>query len=96
MTGFEGQRFTPRERAICTACHIAVRHGCTLTEVLGRSRFDRVVRPRHEAFLALSERGWSLTRIGRLFGRDHSTVAHGLAKARERQGWLFPEWRAPA
>ena len=66
-------------RAISRA---AEHHGVTVAEIKGRSRLGPVVAARQDVFLALREAGWSFPRIGRAMGRDHSTVMHGVARAR--------------
>ena len=66
-------------RAISRA---AEHHGVTVDEIKGRSRLGPVAAARQDAFLALRQAGWSFPRIGRAMGRDHSTVMHGVARAR--------------
>lgn len=83
---------TPRQKSLCLVCRIAMRNGCTLTQMLGQRRLKPIYMARQECYVALSERGWSASRIARLMGgRDHSTVIHGISKARERQLWLLPD-----
>lgn len=83
---------SPRDKAICLLCRVAMQHDCTLTEIFTRDRTQPIARARQHGYAALAERGWSQSRIGRLFGRDHSTVAHGIAQISEFQPWLYPEW----
>lgn len=63
--------------AICTQCHV------TVPEMLGESRSKHVVRARTAfcAYLAF-DCGLSSVCIGKLIGRDHTSVLHLLAKAR--------------
>jgi len=63
---------------------IAKRHGVLLAEVMGHRRVSAVVAARQECFAILRERGWSSTRIGALFDREHTTVLDGV-KAHERR-----------
>lgn len=37
-------------------------------------------RKRWLAYYALKKRGWTLNRIGDVFGKDHTTVLHGIKK----------------
>ena len=60
----------------------AEHHGVTVAEIKGRSRLGPAAAARQDVFLALREAGWSFPRIGRAMGRDHSTVMHGVARAR--------------
>lgn len=47
----------------------------------GRSRYRRVVRVRQACMLLARENNHSYPTIGRMFGRDHSTVIHGCEVA---------------
>lgn len=51
-------------------------------EVMGRSRSQRVVMARHQAMTELYFAGWSLSELGRVFGRDHTTVLSAVRKAK--------------
>lgn len=52
--------------------------------VLGHSRARFVYEARVEIWKRLRKAGWSLTAIGRLFERDHSTVSHALGRKKKR------------
>jgi len=53
-----------------------------LSSLTGRSRVPSLVRARHCAFAVLRELTPStLVEIGHVFGRDHSTVVHGIGRA---------------
>lgn len=56
----------------------------TPKDILGRCRRAPLSHSRQAIMLVLRERGWSLPRIGRELGRDHSTVCTGLVAARGR------------
>ena len=59
---------------------LAAREGATADEVLGPSRLAHVVRARHAAMRLVRDRlVWSYPAIGRLFGRDHSSVMRALS-----------------
>lgn len=45
-----------------------------------RARHKGVLEARQAAFLIARQRGISLSSIGRAFGRDHTTVMHGIRK----------------
>lgn len=55
--------------------------------VRGRSRSPRDADARHAAFWALSHVGLRPCDIARLFGLNHSTVVHGLARAARHTEW---------
>ena len=66
---------TPREKSLCLICRIAMRNGCTLTQMLGPRRLKPIYMARQECYVALSERGWSASRIARLMGgRDRKST----------------------
>lgn len=60
-------------------------HGVDEIELTGSSRKRAVAWPRQEAFAALRTSGFfSLQEIGRMFGRDHTTVLYALRLVSER------------
>lgn len=59
---------------------IAKKHGCTFNELVGRSQEPHVLEARRELYEHLQGLRWSLSAIGRLLGRDHSTIKNALAK----------------
>lgn len=60
-------------------------HGVPFEAMQSASRSRHIVAARWEAWAMLRARGWSLSSIGALFKRAHTTVMHGLAKRAERQ-----------
>lgn len=70
---------------------VAALHGVTVEELMSPSRETRLVLARWEAMWRMSQVYWghkslprySSQQIGRFFGRDHSTVLHGVRKYRE-------------
>jgi Bacterial dnaA protein helix-turn-helix len=59
----------------------ALRHGCEPATLISPVRTKMVVRARHEAFYLITlHTAYSIARIGRLFGRDHTTVLGALRK----------------
>lgn len=50
-------------------------------DLLGSRRYKAVVVARFAIFKALRMRGWSYAQIGRKFGKDHTTVISGVARA---------------
>lgn len=66
---------------------LARQHGATVDEVLAQDKTPRVSHARQAIWYALRhhpERRYSYPDIGRLFGRDHSTVLAGV-RAHERR-----------
>lgn len=60
--------------------HFAV----TRKQLLGESQTQQLAGPRHIAMLIASHFGHSASQIGRSLKRDHTSVLHGVKKARER------------
>lgn len=71
---------TPREKNLKDIEHLAEGYGYTVEDMLGKSRFKRVVAVRRLCVLMLREKGYSTTEIGRIMNRDHSTIVHALNK----------------
>jgi len=72
---------------------ICVRHQVSETELASLSRTQRVAQARQEAYFRLYEiryaggrRRFSTIKIGAHFGRDHSTILHGIEAFKRRQG----------
>ena len=57
--------------------------GVPACAILGRCRQPQIARARHMTYLAMYARGASFETIGRLMQRDHSTVLHGVRRARQ-------------
>jgi len=73
---------TPRERNFTIIREIAMQHGVTVETIMGRSRDPQDVRARWAAYAAVKHRrGLSHCAVGRVFGRDHSTILHGIRNA---------------
>ena len=63
--------------AVCARFKVSIR------SVLGSSRFKTVAMARHHLMVALRDEGKSYPEIGRLLGRDHTTVMSAVKKVRE-------------
>lgn len=75
---------TPRERTMALLEEIAVSHYVTLDDVLGESKSKVILPARFHCYRALREQGMSLKKIGRIMGRDHTTVLKGLRRVGSR------------
>ena len=59
--------------------------GVTVDEIKGKGRSGNFIRPRHVIYyLANTELKLSLSNIGRLMSRDHTSVLHGVNSVREK------------
>ena len=65
---------------------VLVANSMVWRDLIRPNRSPSVVVIRAGIYEFLSNRGWSLTQIGNLFKRDHTTVLYSLRK--------LPEWRA--
>lgn len=76
---------TPREIAMRDIRVIAELHGVKAEDVVGPSRKKHLIPARFEAMAHMRQvHGWSLPRIGRLFGgRDHTTVLYAIRRYKE-------------
>lgn len=61
---------------------VSLKHGLTTKEVLGQDRFVRIVAARHESIWMIHTHcPWlSMPEIGRIFGRDHTTILYTIQK----------------
>jgi chromosomal replication initiator protein len=73
---------------------VAREFGTTRAQILGESRRAEAALPRF-VLIALAHRvlGYALARIGRLIGRDHTAVLHGL-RAIEARAAADPDFAA--
>lgn len=53
-------------------------YGLTKAEILGRRRSQNIAEARAVAYFLVRKYGLSLPAIGRIFGRDHSTILSGI------------------
>jgi len=66
---------------------LARAHHVTVDELLGRDRTPAASHARQALWEALNATGhWSLVRLGKVFGRDHVTILHGITAHRVRNG----------
>ena len=54
--------------------------------VMGRNRTAAICRLRELIWYRAHAEGYSLNQIGRVFGRDHTTVMHGVRNEQRRRG----------
>lgn len=77
---------TPAEATRQLIQEVAAKHGVAVEAVLGPSRAKEVVRARYEAIRRLRrERKLTSAQIGRIIGRDPTTVLYALGAL--RRGW---------
>ncbi len=69
---------TPREKNLADIREIAESYGYTAEDILGKSRYKRLVMVRRQCVGMLRAKGYSTTEIGRILNRDHSTIVVSL------------------
>ena len=71
----------PKPMEVILAETVAV-FGVSVAEILSRCRTRRVVTARHAAIMmGLNFTGYSLTRVGRIMGRDHTSISYAYRAA---------------
>ena len=68
------------------ACRIADKYDIDLQDMRSPSRARALAYPRHEAFHEAHKFGFGPSEIGRYFNRHHTTVLHGIAGHKKREG----------
>lgn len=76
---------TPYERKILRVREVCAECGVSFNDVMSRNKLPNVAHARQRLFLEFREMGMSLSDIGRFFGRDHTTVIHGINAEKERR-----------
>lgn len=73
-----------RSQRIIVEC--AIENGVSVADLKSTKRTRDVAWPRQDCFLRLREHtNLSLTQIGRMFSRDHTTVLYGIRRATARR-----------
>ncbi len=71
---------------------ILKRHHLTMEQAFCRCRAIFVCECRHEIWFALIANGYGYAQIGRMFGRDHTSIMHGVKKWRETSGRQYSDY----
>lgn len=75
---------TPKDRHRQVVRNVAGIYGYTFEDIAKKKKQYELVVARHHCYSALNDLGLSLSAIGRLLDRDHTTVLHGIKQHRER------------
>jgi chromosomal replication initiator protein len=86
---------TPAERRKIHVMEVCSEAGVSLQDVMGSSRLANICRVRQRLFYDFRKDGMSLPEIGRFFGRDHTTVLHGINAEKERQNGMGNKVKLP-
>lgn len=71
---------TSREKNLKDIAEIAEAHHLTVEDILSPKRHKYLVSVRRKCIYMLRDKGHSTTEIGRIMGRDHSTIVVALQK----------------
>lgn len=81
-----GVLITPYDRVTLVIARVAASYGVTVEEIMGKSRNRPIVWARQEAYYAVKvATGAAYTRVGKIFGRDHSTIMFGVDAYKNRE-----------
>ena len=84
---------TSNETTLAIIKEVADKYGVTLRDMFGHETVRYISKARHAAFYEVqNKRGLGYAAIGRVFGRDHSTVIHGIRvhkQRMEREGMMI-------
>lgn len=72
----KGLRVPPKAKAVIGT--VLSKYGMHWSAVISESRKQPLVHIRFEMWDLLSRTGYSLPMIGKMFGRDHTTILHGV------------------
>lgn len=82
---------------ICRA--VSRQEGVSVHDILvSRKRTKPVAMARHEAIYRMREKGFSLPQIGRVFGRDHTSILNSIRRAEQARragGAALPRHSTP-
>jgi chromosomal replication initiation ATPase DnaA len=80
---------TPADQTEAVIAAVALRCGVTVAGIKGPRRSTDYTVPRQMAYAAVKQarRHLSLADLGRVFGRDHSTIHHGIRAHEARMAW---------
>ncbi len=67
------------------ALDVALKYELSLEELIGPKRHRHQAHPRQEAMFMMTRAGYSRSEISRFFGRNHTTVTHGVRAHEARQ-----------
>lgn len=73
-----------RERALLLAAELSRETGVPVRDILSRDKDPETVAVRHRLWAMLNDAGMSLSVIGAVLDRDHTTIRAGVIKARQR------------
>ncbi len=68
------------------ARNVCAEAGVSIHIVMGRNRTPAICRLRELIWYRAHAEGYSLNQIGQVFGRDHTTVMHGIRNEQRRRG----------
>lgn len=84
-TAFLMKGFVGRQSARYVIAKVLVKHGMTFIDMAGQAKSQKFVDCRFEIYYRLRrELGLSLTQVGRMLNKDHTSVLHGYRRMEEK------------
>jgi hypothetical protein len=79
---------SPAQNTLAIIQAVADKHKVTVSDIMGRDRHKQINEPRQEAMyeVLIQRRHLTYPDIGRIFGRDHTTVISNVKAHCKRQG----------
>lgn len=76
---------------------VAAKHGVSLFDLMRRCRLNKVVHARAEIAKRLDAQRFTVSEIGRLLNKDHTTIVYYLGRAKRKWKSVAgkPRWRRP-
>ena len=82
----DGNELGWRAKILALTAEAAVISGVDMTDILGRSQTAGPVTARQWVYYEANQSGIPFAAIGRIMGRDHTTIMSGAAKEANRRG----------
>lgn len=84
----------PSELVAALVTAAADHTGLDALQIVGSGRATDLCEARWACYIVLYSKGWTLQRIGLAFRRDHTTVLHGIERAKDYRGIKGDYFRA--
>lgn len=76
----------PHDAIAAIVAEVSAATGISANEIMGRKKWGQISAARQMVYYIALRNGLSLPAIGRVFGRDHTTVLHGINAEKARRG----------
>ncbi len=76
----------PHDAIAAIVAEVSEATGISATDIMGTRKWAQISAARQMVYYIAHRNGMSLPEIGRAFGRDHTTVLHGINAEKARRG----------